>query len=130
MHTGSCSCGAVQLRIEGELPPIQVCHCRQCQKAQGGAFVAIVPIPKDRLTIAGQEHLSAYEGTPGKERVFCSRCGSPILSRRADLDVVRVRVGVLDQPTGTHIDSHAFTEFRADWFDLRDRRREFPGARS
>ena len=129
-HTGSCSCGAVQFRVEGDLGPVQVCHCHQCQKAQGGAFVAIIAVPKaDFVVTAGEDVLTAFESTPGKERVFCSRCGSPIISRRADLDVVRVRVGALDQPTGAHIDSHAFTDFRADWFDLRDGRTEYPGVR-
>ncbi|MFO1013482.1 MAG: GFA family protein [Caulobacteraceae bacterium] len=130
MHTASCLCGAVKLRVEGDLAPIQVCHCHQCQKAQGGAFVAIIPVAKSNLAIlSGEEAMTAFEGTPGKERVFCARCGSPLFSRRADLNVVRLRVGVLDPPLQAKISSHAFTASRPDWFDLRDGRPEHPGAR-
>lgn len=35
-YTASCLCNGVQLRINAELEPIMVCHCKQCQKAQGG----------------------------------------------------------------------------------------------
>lgn len=34
-YTASCLCNGVQLRINAELEPIMVCHCKQCQKAQG-----------------------------------------------------------------------------------------------
>lgn len=37
-YTASCLCNGVQLRINAELEPIMVCHCKQCQKAQGAAL--------------------------------------------------------------------------------------------
>ena len=49
-HTGSCLCGGVRFRIEGELGPVQVCHCTQCRKAQGGPFAAVIPVAASAYT--------------------------------------------------------------------------------
>ncbi len=79
MHTGSCLCGGVQFRIEQALEPIQVCHCSQCRKAQGTPFATNTPVSTSAFHLtAGKELLKAFESSPGKQRVFCSGCGSPI----------------------------------------------------
>ena len=44
MYTGSCLCGGVRFQIQGELEPIQVCHCSQCRKAQGTPFATNTPV--------------------------------------------------------------------------------------
>ena len=96
MTTGSCLCGAIAFRIDGELAPLQLCYCRQCRKAQGGAFAAVVPVATSAFAfVRGQEMLQAYESSPGKERVFCRRCGSPVFSRRVAMpEVLRVRLQI------------------------------------
>ncbi|MBL4584097.1 MAG: GFA family protein [Pseudomonadales bacterium] len=54
MTTGSCLCGEVKFAIEGTLAPLQICHCGQCQKAQGSAFVTNTPVDESKLTfVAG-----------------------------------------------------------------------------
>src|SRR5450631_3953313 len=100
MYTGSCLCGRVQFRIEGELEQIQLCHCRQCRKAQGTPFATNAPVPSRAFhLLSGTEVLTEFESSPGKFRVFCSRCGSPIFSKRlTSPEVVRVRVGTLNEP--------------------------------
>lgn len=121
-HTGSCLCGAVRFRIEGTLAPIQVCHCRQCRKAQGGAFAAVIPVATSAFRfVAGEGALMAYASSPGKERVFCRHCGSPLFSRREVLpDVLRVRVGLIDEPVGVGVAWHAHVASRCDWCELPD----------
>lgn len=122
MHTGSCLCRAVRFEVLGDLAPIQLCHCGDCQKAQGAAFGANIPVARDALRfVAGEESLRAYESSPGKERVFCSVCGSPILSRLAAAPgTVRLRAGSLDAPVGARLDFHFHTASKADWWELAD----------
>ncbi|WP_296921720.1 GFA family protein [Polaromonas sp.] len=48
-HRGSCLCKGVHFIIEGELAPIQICHCSQCRQAQGGAFGANIPVETAKL---------------------------------------------------------------------------------
>lgn len=119
-RTGSCLCGAVRFRIDGPLEPVQVCHCHQCQKAQGGAFAAVVPVSTSAFQLlSGKDALRAYASSPGKERVFCCHCGAPVFSRRTAVpDVVRVRVGLFDEPLGVGIAWHAHTGSRCDWWAL------------
>lgn len=121
-HTGSCLCGAVRFEIRGGLAPIQLCHCGQCRKAQGSAFAANIPVAaEDFRLVRGDEALRAYESSPGKQRVFCATCGSPIFSRlTAKPDTVRVRAGTLDAPTGARPGFHFYIDSKADWFDLPD----------
>ena len=122
MYTASCLCGGIQLKINTEILQIFVCHCGQCQKAQGSAFVAIAPIEtKDLEIVQGQELCSEYYATANKKRVFCKSCGSPLFSARLDLpDVVRLRVGIINEPLNAEIASHAFTDYKTAWFEILD----------
>src|SRR5262245_55301554 len=110
MYTGSCLCGGVSYEINGELEPIQVCHCAQCRKAQGTALVTNIPVSTSAFTlIKGDELLSSFESSPGKQRVFCKKCGSPIYSKRADLpDVLRIRAGTIDGELKTKPIAHFY----------------------
>jgi len=133
---GACLCGDVRFEIRGDLGTITLCHCGTCRKAQGSAFAAAAPVRADDFVLlGGQGSLTSYESSPGKERVFCSRCGSPIFSRRASkAEFVRVRLGALDGPVGRRPDCHIFASSRADWDDHLDALPEFdafePGRRS
>jgi len=122
MHTGSCLCGAVRFEVSGDLAPIQLCHCADCRKAQGSAFGANIPVARDELRfIAGEDALRAYESSPGKERVFCETCGSPIFSRlTAAPQTVRLRAGSLDAPVGAPLAFHFHTASKADWWPIPD----------
>ena len=117
-HTGSCLCGGVRFRIDGALAPIQVCHCGQCRKAQGGPLATNIPISADQVHWqAGRELLSQFESSPGKLRAFCSRCGSPVYSTRSSLpNVLRMRVGLLDEPLEVSIAFHQQVASRAAWW--------------
>lgn len=78
--------GRVQFRIESELEPIQVCHCSQCRKAHGTPFATNMPVRSSAFhPISGSELLAQFESSPGKKRVFCRRCGSPVYSYKASL---------------------------------------------
>lgn len=61
MVQGGCLCGGVRFEIEGELAPIQICHCSQCRKAQGTPFVTNIPVDETRFRLlAGNELLRAF----------------------------------------------------------------------
>lgn len=121
-HSGSCLCGGVRYVLRGELGPITLCHCAQCRKAQGGAAVAAAPVKAAEFEItSGAELLRAFESSPGKERVFCARCGSPLYSRRAaEPDFLRLRLGTLDTPAGKKPSAHIWVGGKADWDDICD----------
>ncbi|OTG82139.1 GFA family protein [Acinetobacter sp. ANC 4648] len=122
MYTASCLCGAIHLQINTKISKIFVCHCQQCQKAQGSAFVAIAVIQtKDLKMIKGQELFGEYYATENKKRVFCKNCASPLFSARLDRpDIIRLRVGIINEALNAEISSHAYTDNKAAWFEILD----------
>ncbi|MFV3413615.1 GFA family protein [Pseudomonas nitroreducens] len=131
MHRGGCLCGAVRYEISGELAPIQVCHCSQCRKAQGGPFATNLPVDRAAFRLlSGESELAGYRATPEKLRVFCRLCGSPIYSARDALPkTLRVRAGTLDEPVRTKLEAHYYVDSRASWWPLEDNLPRHGGAK-
>ncbi len=128
MIRGRCLCGGVSFEIDGPVAGIQVCHCSECRRAQGSAFGTNLPVSADRFRlVSGAELLKAYESSPGKDRVFCSTCGSPVYSRlHARPDRLRVRAGLLEDDTGLGLAFHFHTGSRASWWPITDDLTQYP----
>lgn len=129
-YTGSCLCGGIQYEIHAALAPIQICHCHQCQKAQGTPFASNTPIATSAFNlVAGHSLLREFEATPGKFRAFCSHSGSPVYSRRDDLpETVRIRAGTIDNAPDAGVAFHAFADSQADWWPPSPDCPRYPGA--
>ena len=121
----------MKYEIDGELAGIQLCHCSMCRRAQGGAFATNLPVEAANFRIvAGQDRLKAFESTPGKQRIFCGDCGSPIISRlTADPTKVRVRAGTLADPVAARPAFHFMTASKASWWTITGDLRQYPGDR-
>jgi hypothetical protein len=130
MYTGGCLCGGVRFSVNGDLQPIQLCHCAQCRKAQGAPFASNMPVGMDSFELhSGAELLRHFESSPGKERTFCGRCGSPVYSRRASRPgVLRIRAGLFDQPLPVRPVFHQYVADKANWWSIDDDLPQFPGA--
>jgi hypothetical protein len=122
MLTGSCLCGEVTLEYDGPIGPLTLCHCSQCRRAHGSAFSASTPVQKVHFRFTGgKQRITEYESRPGKYRAFCSVCGSQLYSRLdAITGVLRLRVGVINEPLGKGPASHVFTGSKSDWFTITD----------
>ena len=120
MHTGSCLCTGVRFEVAGPLAPIEVCHCSQCRKAQGGPVGTNLPVRRaDFRLLSGEHLLKRFTSSPGKRRVFCGECGSPVYSERDSLpDVIRLRAGLLDEPVRAVLAFQAHVASKAGWWPL------------
>lgn len=132
MYTGRCLCGGVRFAVKETLQPIQLCHCAECRKAQGTPFASNIPVSADGFDLqSGAELLKHFESSPGKQRTFCGRCGSPIYSRRASMPgVLRLRAGLFEQPLPVQPSFHAYVADKANWWRIDDDLPRFPGAAS
>jgi hypothetical protein len=122
LYTGSCLCGAVQYKLTAELGPVDVCYCQMCRRASGGPLATNAPVSSAAFHVtAGTELLVAYESSPGEKRHFCGQCGSPIYSALAARpEVVRVRVGTINQPLNVRPAASYYTGSKCNWWDILD----------
>ncbi|MBL4789328.1 MAG: GFA family protein [Kordiimonadaceae bacterium] len=129
MIKGNCLCASISYEYDGELTELAVCHCGQCRRAQGSAFATNAPVKSAQFTItAGEELLKSYYSCPGKRRVFCSNCGSPIFSQRDDTpEVMRLRVGTITSGNIRAPDYQIYCADKADWLVLSDNKPKYVG---
>ena len=128
MYQGSCLCGAVRFEIDGAIRDIIHCHCSQCRKAQGSAFATNGNVAKRNFRfLCGEDRLTSFEAAPGHHKLFCSACGSPMLSTNAaHPDWVRVRLGTIESPIDERPGAHIFMDSKANWDELDAALPQFP----
>jgi len=119
MITGSCLCGAVSLEIDGALPGASACHCRQCRK-QSGHHWASVHILRSALRLTCDEGLRWYQSSEKVRRGFCGTCGAFLFWDPKVEDKISISMGILDAPTGTHLEQHIFVATKGDYYHISD----------
>jgi len=127
--TADCLCGGVRIEISGKVGPLVYCHCSRCRKAQGTAFSANTDVRRSYWRfVAGEDLIREYESSPGVFRAFCSRCGSPVYSRRPDApDILRIRLGILNDDPQRRALAHFHVASKAAWFEITDGLPQFAG---
>ncbi|MDH1265413.1 GFA family protein [Pseudomonas sp. GD03944] len=122
MHKGSCLCGAIRYEVSSRIDTLLLCHCQRCRKANGSAFAANAPVPTTAFRIVtGEEQVKGFRTEAGVERLFCSQCASPLISKRDSMpDIVRLRVGTLDTPLDITPTAHIFTASKVEWLCIDD----------
>ena len=126
-YEGSCLCRSVRYEISGEIGEFGYCHCTSCRKASGTAHAANAAVERSDFHLTGgAEDLREFESSPGKLRVFCGRCGSPIYAYlRANTDTIRLRLGSLDTPFTKQPRAHTWVSDKAPWEPIADNLPQF-----
>jgi hypothetical protein len=126
---GGCACGGIRYRLS--LPPMFVhcCHCRDCQRQTGSAFVINALIETDRiLIVAGEPDPLMVPTDSGRpHRIFrCPSCQIAVWSEYGGIAGLRfVRVGTLDNPAALTPDVHIYTRSKLPWVNLPSGTRAF-----
>ena len=120
MLEGHCLCGKVRYEIDGALGPVVQCHCSLCRRASGSAFATNASVDAKALRIvAGRKSIKSYESSKSGTRAFCRRCGSPVFGLVAGApQIVRIRLGLLENSGGAHPVAHVWTKSKADWDEI------------
>jgi hypothetical protein len=120
--SGGCLCNAVRFQVEAPSLWCAHCHCTQCQRAHGAAFVTWVGFNEaDVEIIDADSQLIWFASSPPARRGFCGRCGSTLFFKSsrwpAQLHVTRAAISTsIDRvPEG-----HAFYDTHVDWVVLAD----------
>ena len=120
---GGCACGAVRYKLAAPPLIVHACHCRDCQRQTGSAFVINLWIER-RFVEASDAPLRSDLVTAGSgkpQEVFrCAKCGTALWSKyhAAPGDTVLLRAGTLDRPEAVKPDVHIFTRSKLPWLEL------------
>ncbi len=118
---GSCLCGAVSFELALPSKFCAHCHCSNCRRAHGAAFVTYVGFRQDQLQLSGADRLTRYLTETGATRSFCNRCGSTLFYEgprwEGDVHVVLANIeDQIDRPPGAHV----YVDHRAPWCEILD----------
>ena len=118
---GGCSCGEVRYRLTSEPMFVNCCHCLNCQRQTGSAFVINLLIETDRVELlAGDPRAVDVPRSSGKkQRIFrCPTCQVAVYSQYTRAGIRFVRGGTLDDPASIAPDVHIYTRSKLSWVTL------------
>ena len=121
MREGGCSCGAVRYRLTSEPLFVHCCHCLNCQRQTGSAFVVNLLIEADRVEVVsgGPEPVDVPRDDGSSQRIYrCPTCRVALFSEYSSPKLRYVRAGTLDEPRGVEPDVHIFTRSKVGWVRL------------
>lgn len=123
VREGGCSCGSVRYRLTSDPMFVHCCHCLNCQRQTGSAFVINLLIEPERVELlSGElEAVDVPRDDGSVQRIFrCPDCQVAIYSEYGRPQVRFVRAGTLDDPSTVAPDVHIFTRSKLDWVRLPD----------
>jgi hypothetical protein len=120
---GGCACGEVRYRLTSDPLFTHCCHCLNCQRQTGSAFVINLLIETDRVELlaGAPQPVDVPRDDGSMQTVFrCPTCQVAVYSQYTHPGVRFVRGGTLDDPSGVSPDVHIFTRSKLGWVMLPD----------
>jgi hypothetical protein len=118
---GGCSCGAVRYRLTSDPLFVHCCHCLNCQRQTGSAFVINLLIEADRVELLSGAPVGVDvprdDGT-AQQIVRCPACQVAVYSHYGRPEIAFVRGGTLDEPSSIGPDVHIYTRSKLPWVQV------------
>ena len=127
--TGGCMCGAIRYECSTEPVMTANCHCRDCQRATGGAYASVLFVPQNTVTITGEAKYYDVKGDSGNilSRGFCPTCGSRLFGKPAVMPhLLGIMAGSLDDPSSHRPAIDIYTTSAQPWDHLNPELPKFP----
>lgn len=123
-YEGGCFCGAVRYRQHGRPMFVHCCHCTDCQRQSGGAFVINALIEADRIELVKGAPVVVTlptESGYAHDVYRCPECQTALWSDYGRRNwMYFVRVSTLDERIEFIPDVHIFTRSKLGWVRLPD----------
>jgi len=126
-YSGSCLCGKVSFKVDGEFENFFLCHCEHCRKDTGSAHAANLFSASAKLTwLSGENLVKTFDyKSSGHIKSFCSECGSALPNIQMDGALLVVPAGSLDVDVDIKPSGHIFCANRANWDSMLENVQEF-----
>jgi hypothetical protein len=112
------------VKFEATLPSLDSthCHCSNCRRAHGAAFVTFVGFREDRFKVTdGEQALRHYRTDTGATRTFCTECGSTLTYQGPRWPgEVHVTLANLEWPIDRAPEGHIYVDHKAPWWEIND----------
>jgi hypothetical protein len=119
---GGCACGKLRYRLASGPMFVHCCHCRDCQRQTGSAFVLNALIETDRVElVSGETQAVEVPTDSGRPHAICrcAACKVAVWSHYGGVQKLSfVRVGALDEPSRLTPDVHIYTRSKLPWVAL------------
>jgi hypothetical protein len=119
---GGCACGRARYRLASKPMFVNCCHCRDCQRQTGSAFVINALIETNRVEmLSGETKAVPVPTDSGRSHVIhrCPHCETALWSFYDGWpELSYVRVGALDDPSALPPDAHIYTRSKLPWVAL------------
>lgn len=126
---GGCQCGRVRYECSAEPVFTGNCHCRDCQKATGGAYVPALAVPAPALKITGEVTFYESRADSGNtfSRGFCPNCGGRMFGKTSGMpQLIFITAGSLDDPSQFKPTMDIFTASVQPWDHMNPNLGKFP----
>ena len=119
--TGGCLCGRVRYTASAEPAFTGICHCRNCQRVTGSAFMTVLGFAKEAVQIEGERKIYQDTSDAGRPlyRGFCPDCGSSVTSEVTVMPgVLMILAGTLDDPSAVQPAMELYCSSAQPWVSL------------
>lgn len=116
---GGCLCGGIRYATNNAPYEITHCHCEDCQRSAGAAFVtwASFALKNFRVTRGAMRDVTFA----GRLRSFCPECGTTLAFRSSpETEEIDLTVASFDHPELVSPADHIWTEDQMPWIKLAD----------
>lgn len=119
---GKCLCGAVSFVMVFPTKWVAHCHCENCRRSVGAAFVTWASAEEPQVSIQDPKNkLAWYASSNEAQRGFCSKCGSSLFFKSirwpGELHIIRV---AFTDPIDRQPQVHAYYDTHVNWFSVND----------
>jgi hypothetical protein len=117
---GRCLCGAVRFRAMGAPNWVAHCHCESCRRATSSPFTTYVGYQAQQVVWSGETR-TFHESSPGVQRSFCERCGSPMSFGGAHWPgEIHLFLASFEIPEALRPQAHVHVGEQLNWVHLND----------
>jgi len=98
-YSGQCLCGEIRYSVDIEPVFTGNCHCKDCQRSSGSAFIPAMIFPEKDVVVSGDVKYFESQADSGylHKRGFCSNCGSQLFARFSNMPgMLGIKAGTLN----------------------------------
>ena len=117
----ACSCGQLDLTVQGEPARVSMCHCLECQRRTGAVLSNQARFRREQITFAGKSTAWTRKAESGNALTFhfCPTCGATVYWEGEGFPgYVAIAIGTFADPSFPPPTIAVWEESRHPWVTL------------